>query len=115
MGQGRQEGETTLRSEKIQRHFCPVSDATSPGELHPRALLVEQHGSESSCMQKGQLLPGSTPSGEAGWTTLPPVPCLWIGAIPPEKDRKAEKELSHSFALRRETNMSEETQENEAG
>lgn len=39
MEQGRQEGETTPRSEKVQWHFCPASDATRLGKFLPETLL----------------------------------------------------------------------------
>lgn len=64
-----------VRSGKGQRHFCPVSDSTRPGVLHPGALLLEQHESECICSHKDQplLMPTACTTTE-GCTTLLPWP-----------------------------------------
>lgn len=64
-----------VRSGKGWRHFCPVSDSTRPGALHPGALLLEQHKSECICLHKDQtLLVPTTSTTTEGRTAFPPWP-----------------------------------------
>lgn len=74
-GTGKAGEEMMVRSGKGQRHFCPVSDSTRPGVLHPGALLLEQHESECICSHKDQplLMPTACTTTE-GCTTLLPWP-----------------------------------------
>lgn len=75
-GTGKAGEEMMVRSGKGRRHFCPVSDSTRPGVLHPGALSAFFCTRSSLC-----LCPPHPPPPKVAPLFLP-GPLKWIGGDP---------------------------------